>query len=217
MKVLIAVLVAAFVICSPTMAHAYNITWGYETWSDTTPADGHVDEWGRYQVDFVPGTQGGESIGITTIDTGKSWGKVYYGTGKSSTDIINTYHYLFLETYDIQGDAKVALSGDADADIYMAVPHMISWSGTTDPRDVTGNVIYNPGQYVMDVSGWAPGSTWSSTSFQLFAEGASGEGFKVRRVFLADENPLAPIPEPTSMLLLGSGLLGLFGISRKRK
>lgn len=213
MKVLIAVLVAAFVLSSPTAAHAYNILWGYETWSDTTPADGQVDEWGRYNVSFVPNAPypSGEQTATATILGGDVWGKTYYGTGASSTSIINTYRYFYIETYDIQGNMKLAVSGPFDADYYDFTSQVVS-GDTGNP-----NVIYNPGPYVFDVSGWTPSSPVSDVFIHLIAEGGAGQGFEVNRLFFADDNPMNPIPEPTSLILLTSGLVGLGIVSRRKK
>lgn len=213
MNKLTAVLVAIFLISAPSVAHAYTVLWGYEAWLDTTPADGQVDEWGRYNVDFVPNAAypSGEQTATTSILAGDVWGKVYYGTGQSSADIINTYSYFYLETYDIQGNMKVAVSGDADADYYDFTSQVLS-GDTGDP-----NVIYNPGPYVFDVSGWSPATSHSNVFVHLIAEGATGQGFEVNRLFFADDDAINPIPEPTSLILLMSGLAGLGFFTSKKK
>ncbi len=57
---------------------------------------------------------------------------------------------------------------------------------------------------------WAIGGRYESL-FPLFAFGNSGLG--VRQLIYAT----SPVPEPTTMLLFGTGLIGLAGVSRRRR
>jgi len=205
-------IMAVIIISAMAGTASATIIWGYETWNDTTPADGQVDEWGTYNLDFVPDNVSAapESLAVATIGSDEVWGKAYYGSGVSSDDIIGQYHYLYLETYDIQGDMKIAVSGSGDADFFDATPHLVA-GDTGDP-----SVIYNPGPYVFDLSTWSPGVTHDNVSIQMIAEGGESQGFTVNRVFLTDDlGDTGLIPEPSSVALLSLGLF--FGFMRIRR
>lgn len=74
---------------------------------------------------------------------------------------------------------------------------------SADPRWSTGFFILGAGTY--DISGIA--------TLAPYQEG--GAAIKLDRYY--EEEPPPVVPEPASMFLLGSGLLGLAGIRRKRK
>lgn len=203
------------------------IGWGYETWVDgviQTPADGQVDEWGRFQLSFTPGTRPGESTGVANIDNGQGYGKIYYGTGLSSAQITSQYRYLYVEMYDIQGDIKVAISGDADADLLMASQSslLIGSAGPTGAPPGS-DFIYNPGPYVFDVSSWNPASTIGNVTVQIFGEGDPGvadQGFEIRRLFFTDDlgeiNGVTFVPETSGLALLGTGIVGIAAFFGRR-
>ncbi|MDP2943473.1 MAG: PEP-CTERM sorting domain-containing protein, partial [Candidatus Omnitrophota bacterium] len=97
----------------------------------------------------------------------------------------------------------------------------IEWlnAGGTTLSTSTGTVKFND-TYTANV--------WNSVS-ENFTANPSAVGAKYEIVFSrdaagndpgdiwADDSNFDVIPEPTSMILLGSGLLGLFGISRKKR
>ena len=70
------------------------------------------------------------------------------------------------------------------------------------------------GWEALQYSSVAPVGTTSVKYVVLLETWGSGTGSVYFDNAYADS---APIPEPASMLLLGSGLLGLFGITRKKK
>ncbi|OQA29662.1 MAG: hypothetical protein BWY59_00153 [Verrucomicrobia bacterium ADurb.Bin345] len=189
------------------------IIWGYETWTDR--GDGQVAEWGTYNLSVTPDNVSAlpESLAVATIQSGDTWGVMYYGTGVSSEQI-PTYRYLYIETYDIQGNMLLQIAGPADADNYNVTPFCVAG----DPGNP--NVIYNPGPYVFDMSGWAPASSYENVSIKLVAEGGEGAGFTVNRLFFTDDladTGFEVIPEPsTTALMIGAGL-SLFLVSKKRR
>lgn len=205
-KLLLLGMAAGLVLCGAVSAPA-TIIWGYETWSDVTPADGQVDEWTPgYNLSFVPDNSSfpGESLGVATIGSeNPDWGKVWYGSGVSSASIIGQYHYLYVETYDIQGDMKVWLGTDAD--------HFDASANCILGNPGDPNVIYNPGPYVFDIASWAPAAPHDNTVVQMIGEGGTGQGFSVRRIFLTDnlaDTGFEAVPEPkTTAMMMGAGLI----------
>jgi hypothetical protein len=58
-------------------------------------------------------------------------------------------------------------------------------------------------------------SSLSTEEFEIFSSiGNTSDGFEI--YFLSSAFTISPIPEPATMLLLGSGLLGLAGFGRKK-
>jgi hypothetical protein len=206
--------VAAFAMTSPASAA---IRWGFgDPWADTTPADGGPDGWGTFNLSFVniPPVSG-EDLAQGTVGALDVWGKTYYGTGVATSELA-VNKFLYLETFDIQGDMKIEVSGAGDVDIFNLTTAMISYSGVADPRNPAGTVIFNPGQYVFDLTQWAPLAAHSNIQVQLVAQGGTGSSFTVNRVFISDINPLAPVPEMSSWLMLSIGLVGVAGLVRSK-
>src|SRR5947209_2010006 len=87
------------------------IRWGYgDPWTDTTPADGHPDGWGTFNLSFDNvAPVGGEDLAKGTVGNlaGTPYGLTYYGTGVATSELA-VNKYLYLETFDIQGDMKIA-------------------------------------------------------------------------------------------------------------
>lgn len=176
---------------------------------------------------FVLGMAG--TVGATTIDPAGGWSGYFswydgideiYGVKEDSPD--STWDY---------GDVKWDISVDVDSTMEFVTTRDIDPAGDAFAFYVDGNEwawdhiysdgagLFSGGKYDLFLSAGHHTFTFYLTALAFDEQGivlASGGGF-------AEFSPvapvpiLAPVPEPTTLFLLGSGLLGVVCLRKRRE
>jgi hypothetical protein len=136
------------------------------------------------------------------------WGDVYYLNG--SFDYVSwTHHYMFAPAAEevIDGSLSLWLSDNSENH-----PFESSFGWAEDDAWVFDEVDTN--DYTYDISA----SYLDDGSFSVVLASLWGDFYINKSVLEVTYNPSTPsasVPEPTTMLLLGSGLIGISFVGRK--
>ena len=142
---------------------------------------------------------GGDSKGDQVVLSIKLDGSVYVNFGDTGVDFTgNNFGYYLDSSYDENGGlwrSDTSLNDDGK-------DHMFAYQGTN-----TDNV---------QIAEWSPG-WWTNNEYVLAFEDldASGADWDYTDMVVMVES-VTPAPEPATMLLLGSGLIGLARFGRKK-
>ncbi len=130
-----------------------------------------------------------------------------------------TTNYIHIVAWDLYGTIASVIGdftlSDADFEFSNGAQKLLTnttdWNVFTDAFGGSAAIITDQGANGVDPWGVLPSidsqARWIWT----------GEGLDMdTRYFSASITTTAPVPEPASMLLIGSGLLGLLGLSKRR-
>jgi len=128
--------------------------------------------------------------------------------GESGLDILADA-YLFNQFAGAGGN------GFLISDIQWAI-----WS-IMDPSGVVGNIAFDPNAQGMAAAALAIAPTLPSSYFaydNMFVpiDGTQTPGYGEPQILMTDPAPPAATPEPTSLLLMGTGMLGAVAIMRRK-
>lgn len=113
----------------------------------------------------------------------------------------------------LYGNAWIKTSSLTSEEAYLKVEFLDdSWGSTGSPL-VSAKLSGTNDWTMVSVNGTIPTGTTKANYILMLSSSGTVSGNAYFDDAYADE---VPIPEPTSMLLLGSGLLGLFAFNRKK-
>jgi hypothetical protein len=174
-----------------------------------TVSDGTVDyiSSGDYGISCVGGTGGCLDLDGSTDNAGRI-------TSKATYDLVAGVEYV-LETM-ISGNQRASY-----AEQYPAangpdgfVMGFINTANSSVVEQLTVGGLYPNDPFAPHILAFTPSS---DGTYRLFVEGTGGDSFGVMLDNVVFRDNLAAIPEPTTLGLLGLGLLGLAAARRRKQ
>ncbi len=161
-----------------------------------TPYDNGWSNWGETRWDSSTAHSGSHSQG--QADTGGYTVGTFQDFTVSNPGWEYTYDSYVKTAGLTGGNAFAKLEWRTSGDALISAFESTKLSGTTDWTKLS-------------IASFAPGTAAKGRVMFIVSGGGSGQDA------FFDDASVSAVPEPASLLLLGSGLVGLFSISRRKK